>query len=120
MLGTAPASQVVPGVSAPGLKTCASCATPKPVSLFLSSKFTADGLSDNCRPCIFDRARHDREQRDARKRRAAPSKICTCCGHRKSLTAFAPHKRAKDGLRRQCTSCVAKSPPRRPRKGRAH
>lgn len=51
----------------PASKTCLECRETRPADAFLPSRFTADGLTDRCKPCIFREARANREQREARR-----------------------------------------------------
>lgn len=52
-------------------KTCRCCQQTKPAEHFIESRFTADRLTDRCRSCIFDAARRDRAEREARAQRRA-------------------------------------------------
>lgn len=47
-------------------KCCTGCSVTKPRAEFFPSAFTADGLTDNCRPCVFANARRDCEERERR------------------------------------------------------
>ena len=57
-------------------KRCQTCRQIKPRGEFLPTRYTATGLSDNCRACIFSNARRNREQRDKNKRERA---CCVTC-----------------------------------------
>src|SRR5262249_40469149 len=52
----------------PVLKRCIFCQEPKPDAEFFSSHYTADGLTDRCRLCVFAAARRDRTDREHRRR----------------------------------------------------
>lgn len=47
-------------------KSCDRCNRVKPREAFLTCKGSPDGLTAPCRQCIFERAREDRELREAR------------------------------------------------------
>lgn len=52
------------------LKRCAQSQQSRPIGEFLVSKYTTDGLTGTCKPCIFARAAEYRaasEARDARR-----------------------------------------------------
>lgn len=48
-------------------KACRACGIERALAAFLPSRFTADGMTERCRACVFDSARRDRERRDARR-----------------------------------------------------
>lgn len=49
-------------------KICETCHEPKPAKQFFPSRFTPDGLTHRCRPCVFAAARADRAEREERAR----------------------------------------------------
>lgn len=51
----------------PSHKTCGQCTTERAASEFLPSPHTNDGLTARCKSCIFDNARRDRADREARR-----------------------------------------------------
>ncbi len=99
-------------------KRCAQCGAEKEINAFLPSKFTSDGQTESCKPCIYadaERDRHDREQRrrnaeqKKREREDPPSgvttKACKTCHVAKPMEEFHRHGLAKDGRRHSCKSC---------------
>lgn len=101
----------IPEPSTPRAKRCATCGTDKSVTAFLPSPLHEDRLAPSCTPCLRERAAADRAEREKRLLEAkakAPteSKRCNCCNRTKPMTAFSPHRTAKDGHRKACRSCV--------------
>ena len=47
-------------------KCCVQCQRARPARDFLVSKFTADGLTDTCKPCILVRAAEHRANAETR------------------------------------------------------
>ena len=45
-------------------KVCEGCGREKTADAFLPSRFSSDGLTDNCRACVFDRSSADRVRRE--------------------------------------------------------
>ena len=101
-------------------KRCADCKKQKPAKAFLPSRFTSDGLIDQCKNCVYAAAERDRREREARRSEAeakkaartpAPAgvvtKKCRGCGVAKPLAEYARHGSSRDGHRHTCKPCVA-------------
>lgn len=91
-------------------KLCTGCGVHHPLSRFLPTKFTNDGLTDVCLKAIRQRSEQDRlarEKRYAEARAKAPkSKTCKTCNKRKPLTDFSRHRLSADGHVHRCKACT--------------
>lgn len=56
------------------VKTCICCEHEKPFSEFFPSKFFVNGYTDTCRPCVIERAKAQRLEREEKKARAAATR----------------------------------------------
>ena len=45
-------------------KVCEGCEREKSADAFLPSRFSSDGVTDNCRACVFGRSKADRARRE--------------------------------------------------------
>jgi hypothetical protein len=102
---------LIPEAETPRAKRCATCGTDKPITAFLPSPLHADRLAPSRTPCLreraaADRAKREKHLRDAKAKALTESNRCNCCGRTKALTAFSPHRTAKDGHRKACRTCV--------------
>src|SRR5690606_5386425 len=90
-------------------KLCTGCGVRHPLSAFLPTRFTTDGLTDSCFDAIKARAAQDRAAREARLAEAqatAPdTKSCKVCRKVKPLAEFNRHWLAKDGHVKTCRAC---------------
>lgn len=95
----------------PKTKLCTGCGANHPLSKFLPTKFTDDGLTDNCLTAIRARSEQERlarEKRFAEAREKAPgSKTCKCCKRSKPIGQFSRHRLSKDGHVHRCKACTA-------------
>ena len=79
----------------------------------------AGGKLSRCLDCLRADVEKERQQREVRKSRArekalAPTKPCRICKVIKPLAGFGPHRRARDGHRKDCTACVEAERTKRP------
>lgn len=91
-------------------KHCVECDALHPLSAFLPSKFTTDGLTVVCFAGIRKRAEQDRRAHDERMAAAAAAapgtKLCKACKRRKPLEQFGLHRLSADGRCHKCKSCI--------------
>lgn len=73
------------------LKHCTCCERARPALDCLVSKFTVDGLTDTCRPCIFARAAEYRAACEARERRRSERNQHGDITHEQPCRARADH-----------------------------
>jgi hypothetical protein len=98
---------------APVEKWCGGCNAHHPVTAFVRSNFTADGLTDNCLASIRRTAERDRLAREKRlaeleaETSPATTKCCRSCKSEKPLDEFGRHRLSRDGQRHDCRDCVA-------------
>ena len=89
-----------------GTKVCSRCYIEKPVSNFYASPSTRDGLRGECKQCrkILDKA--SRPFRKKHEPMESGSRICTCCGEKKSIDNFSLEVHCIGGYNTQCRNCI--------------